>query len=362
MFAKPTILVGSLQRVVATLVACSVVAASIGMYARTAQAASLTFISDTLSTSNPGVTSAHTLAFTIPAGSALTNSDTVTITFPAGFTGVNTVVTGDISVTASGTPDAHANFAAGTSTISFNSVAATAGQEVIVAIANGKITNPGSTGSYRIGVNTGATTTDSGNTEVAVVDTVLVTAVVETTFTFTVNGTATTTSVNGNNTTGSTTATQIPFGTLTADTSELLAQQLTVATNAIHGFSVTVETDGNLQSANGAIIDNFVEGSDVAVAGTPWAAPVTDINDATTWGHWGMTSDDTDLANNLDAAASYIAASTTPREIFSHNGPSDATTQDIGKAIVGYQIEISALQEAADDYQTTLTYIATPTF
>jgi hypothetical protein len=29
---------------------------------------------------------------------------------------------------------------------------------------------------------------------------------------------------------------------------------------------------------------------------------------------------------------------------------------------VGYKIEITPLQEAADDYTTTLTYIATPTF
>jgi hypothetical protein len=52
-----------------------------------------------------------------------------------------------------------------------------------------------------------------------------------------------------------------------------------------------------------------------------------------------------------------------------HNDPSDGTTgttdatgDDVGETFVGYQIEITPLQEAADDYQTILTYIATPTF
>ncbi len=40
----------------------------------------------------------------------------------------------------------------------------------------------------------------------------------------------------------------------------------------------------------------------------------------------------------------------------------DGVTDDIGAAQVGYQIQITALQEAGDDYSTTLTYIATPTF
>jgi hypothetical protein len=31
-------------------------------------------------------------------------------------------------------------------------------------------------------------------------------------------------------------------------------------------------------------------------------------------------------------------------------------------ARIGYQAQITALQEAGDDYSTTLTYVATPTF
>jgi hypothetical protein len=356
MFAKTTN-VGFAQRVVATLVASAVVMTSYGFY-NIAQAANFTLISDTLSDSDLNVGSDHLIKFTVPTGSSITTGETLTITFPAAFTTMNTVVSGDVTTTVAGsavTP----TFGQTGQTITLTNFAAAATEEVIVAITNERITNPNSAGSYEISVSDG---TDTGKTRVAIIDNVLVTAIVETTFDFVISGLATSSAVNGDSTTGSTTATAIPFGVLAAGVPKILAQQLNVQTNARNGFSVTVETDGDLQSSTGAIIDTFLEGTDIAVSGTAWTTPSNDINDETTWGHWGMTSDDTDLANDLDTADSYIAASTTPREVFSHEGPSDGAEQDIGKAIVGYQVEITALQEAGDDYNTTLTYIATPTF
>ncbi|MCA9359397.1 hypothetical protein KC926_04320, partial [Candidatus Kaiserbacteria bacterium] len=87
-------------------------------------------------------------------------------------------------------------------------------------------------------------------------------------------------------------------------------------------------------------------------------------------GHWGLTSSDDhdDGGGTFQSCAAaltggcWVAASTTPREIFSHNSVADNTTDNIGSTTVAYQVEVSALQEAADDYSTTLTYIATPTF
>lgn len=367
MFANPT-KVGISQRVVATLVACAVVLFSIGAYT-TAQAANLTNVSNTLTDSDPSATSAHSIAFTIPTGSALTDGDTVTITFPAGFGSVNTLVTGNITVTVNGSGDAHANFAAGASDISFDSVSASAGQEVIVAIAGGIVTNPATPGSYEFIVDTG-TGGDQGKTRVAIVDNVVVSAIVDTVFDFTITGLATSTSVNGTSTTGSSSDTVLHFGTLTAGSPASLAQRLNVQTNARNGFVVTVETDGDLQSSNGAIIDVFDEGSDVDDADTVWNSPVPDVNDETTWGHWGVTTNDADLFSNYVGtpytseftANEFIAASTTPRAIYHHDGPADNTTANIGQVDVLYQVEITALQEAADDYTTTLTYIATPTF
>lgn len=367
MFVIPTH-VGFTHRVVAMLVACATVLWSIGAYS-TAQAANLTSVSNTLSDSGPSVTSAHDISFTIPAASALTTGQLVEITFPAGFTGVDSLVTGDITVTVNGTPDAHSNFTAVGQIASFDGVAATAGQVVRVQIADGKVTNPAGIQSYEFMIETPV---DSGRTRVAIVNYVEVTAVVETIFDFVVAGTATSTSVNGTSTSGATTATTIPFGILAPGGIYTLAQELTVETNAANGFVVTVEQDGNLQSSTGADIDGFSNGTYVNTP-TAWSAPTNGLLLENEWGHWGLTTDDSDLSGtfgtpntgefaNGGSGDRWVAASTTPRAIFSHNDPADGATQNVGSATVGYQVQITPLQEAGDDYNTTLMYIATPTF
>lgn len=370
MFANPTNTVGISQRVVATLVACAMVLWSIGAYTM-AQAADLANISNTLSDSNPSSASAHNFSFTVPTGSTIGTGDLITITFPSTpdvFGSVASTLVGNLTVQVDGgAAVAIGSFVSGASSIEFDNVAATAGQVVTVAIADGIITNPATVASYEFVIDTGAGG-DSGKTRVAIVDNVLVSAIVDTVFNFTITGLATSTAVNGTSTTGSTSPTAINFGTLVANEIKSLAQRLNVQTNARNGFVVTVESDGDLASGNGAVIDNFQNGSDVADTGTDWSAPTNLIADDTTWGHWGLASDDGDL-NSLGGfygaefgANNFIAASTTPREVFHHDGPSDNTTANIGEVDVIYQIQITPLQEAADDYNTTLTYIATPTF
>lgn len=364
MFVNPTS-VGISQRVVATLVACAVVLASIGFYT-TAQAANLVNVSDTLSDSAPSVFSAHRVAFEVPAVSSLVVTDSITVTFPAAFTTVNNVATGDITVTVNGTPDAHTNFALAGNGITFDGIVAASGDDVVVAIADGNITNPAAITSYEITVTT--EDGDSGKTRVAIVRSVDVTAIVNTTFAFTITGTATSTLINGETTTGSTSPTLINFGVLTAGTAKVLGQRLNVQTNANTGFVVTVETDGDLKSSNGAVIDVFENGVDRPNPTATWSTPTNLIGDEKTWGHWGVTTRDTNLNSlggfytNEFAASEFISATTTPRAVFHHNGPSDGTTNDVGSSTVAYKVQITALQEAADDYNTTLTYIATPTF
>ncbi|MCA9358965.1 hypothetical protein KC926_02035 [Candidatus Kaiserbacteria bacterium] len=379
MFANPTS-VGISQRVVATLVACAVVLFSIGVYT-TAQAANLTDISDTLSDSDVSVVSDHTIAFTVPAGSpGLLATETLTITFPAGFN-MGSVAFGDVDFSINAGDQTLAAAPSGATwgaavagqvlTITSGTGVLSAGDVVEIQIGtnaaggSNQITNP-TAGSYEIVVTAGAA--DTGRTRVAIIDNVLVTAIVNTSFDFTITGLATSTAVNGTSTTGSTSPTAIPFGVLTAGEIKSLAQRLNVSTNARNGFVVTVESDGDLQSSTGAIIDNFDDGSDVSDTGTVWNAPGNLIGDETTWGHWGLTSNDSDL-NSLGGfysgefgANEFVAASTSPRAVFHHDGPSDGTTANIGQSDVLYQVEITALQEAADDYSTTLTYIATPTF
>lgn len=368
MFVIPTN-VGFTHRVVAMLVACATVLLSVGVYS-TAQAANLTNISDTLTDSGPSVTSGHDISFTIPAGSSLGAAGTTTIEFTdVGFVDVDTVILGDLTVTVNGGATTPSGFVASGQTISFSNVTATAGQVVRVVIAGGKIVNPGTVDSYEIVVSTG---TDTGRTRVAIVDYVTVSAVVETTFDFVVAGLATSSAINGTSTTGASTATEIPFGILDSNGIYTLAQELTVTTNARNGFVVTVQQDGNLQSTTGADIDGFTDGTYVN-SPAAWAAPTNTLLDEDTWGHWGLTTDDSDLSGtfgtpdtgefaNGGSGDRWVAASTTPRLVFSHDGSADGTTQDYGLARVGYQVQVTPLQEAGDDYTTTLMYIATPTF
>ena len=365
MFVIPTN-VGFTHRVVAMLVACAVMLGSVGVY-NTAQAANLTSISNTLSDSGPSATSVHDIRFTLPTGSSLVNTQDIDITFPSGFTGVSNITAPDLTVTVNGTPDTATNVSVVGQVLTFDGIDATASQTVRIIIADANVTNPGSIGSYEFLVQLDNASLDTGRTRVAIVDYVTVTAVVNTTFDFVVAGTATSTTVNGTSTTGASTATTIPFGVLGAGGIYTLAQELTVETNAANGFVVTVQQDQNLLSSTGADIDSFI---DSAYTNTPtqWVSPSNSLLNENTWGHWGLTSDDSTLATadpdefTTGGGDNWVAASTTPRIIFSHNDPADGTTQNIGSATIGYRVQISPLQEAGDDYTTTLMYIATPTF
>ncbi len=363
MFVIPTH-VGFTHRVVAMLVACATVLWSIGVYS-TAQAANLIEVQDTLTDSGPSVTSGHNFSFEIPAGSTVGTTTDYVITFPAGFTGVNTVVSGDLVVRKNaGAPITIGNFAAGAQTLTFDNIPATSTDVITVVLADGKVTNPAGIQSYEFLISVANATSDTGRTRVAIVDYVTVTAVVDTTFDFVVSGLATSTSVNGTSTTGTATATQIPFGVLAAGSIYTLGQQLSVQTNAANGFVVTVQQDSNLESSTGADIDGFSNGTYVNTP-TAWSAPTNSLLVENTWGHWGLTSNDSDLnASEFTTGGGdrWVAASTTPRIVFSHNDPADGTTQDYGQAEVAYRVQISPLQEAGDDYNTTLMYIATPTF
>lgn len=364
MFVIPTN-VGFTHRVVAMLVACAVVLWSVGAYA-TAQAANLIDVSNTLTDSGPSALSGHFFSFEIPTGSTVAAGDDYVITFDAAFTGVSSVVSGDLTVRLNaGAPIAIASFAAGATTLTFDNVAATAGDVVTVELDPGVVTNPGVVQSYEFDISIANATTDTGATEVAIVDYVTVSAEVETSFIFTVSGTSTGVAVNGTTTTGTSTSTTIPFGILDSNSIYTMAQELRVTTNAANGFTVTVEQNGNLQSSTGADIDGFSNGTYVN-SPTAWSSPTNSLLDENTWGHWGLTSNDETLnADEFDAGGSgdlWVAASTTPRAIFTHDDPADGVTQNYGFALVGYQVEVTPLQEAGDDYTATLMYIATPSF
>jgi hypothetical protein len=373
----------SVLQATAAIVGFAILLWSVGLPSlRFAEAASVTSYSDTLSDSAPGVGANHTIQFTSPTG--ITNGQTIVIDFTDGtfntagvdYTDIDVATSSELTLAANcaGSERASAVFSADVLTITFCS-----GDGAFLA-ANGTTTieigthatsqttgdqqiDNASVGSYQIPITAGA---DSGETRVAIVNTVLVSASVDTLFTFTVDGVVGGEVVNTADTTGgTTTATAIPFGRLVADTASTAAQDLTVVTNARNGFAVTVETDQQLLSSNGADIDGFIDGG-YDETPTAWTPPGATPGQENTYGHWGITTEDPSIgANTFNVGTGgnrYVSASTTPVEIFNHTGPTDGTGNGQGTVRVGYKVEASALQEAAEDYQATLTYVATPVF
>jgi hypothetical protein len=372
----------SVLQATAAIVTMAIILWSLGLPSfRFAEAANVTGYSDTLSDSAPSVASNHTISFRTPTGVA--SGQTVVLTFdPAAqsfdLTGIGQE---DVDLLENGVAESvgtnwlvSVNTTADTITLTSQGaggvIAAGATTTVLVGLhatndgsPDTQIDNPATPASYEIGVTAGPS--DSGTTEVAIVSTVNVTASVDTLFTFSVTGTAAGTSVNGAHTTGgATTATNIPFGEIAPNTPSTTAQLLTVVTNAKSGFVVTVTADGQLDSSTGADIDGFRNGN-YDTTPVSWESPAETLGDEDTYGHWGLTSDDNVLTSGLTdiyQTGLYVSASTTPVEVFRHNGPSNGSGMGVGTTTVGYRIERSDLQEAAEDYQAVLTYVATPVF
>jgi hypothetical protein len=216
-------------------------------------------------------------------------------------------------------------------------------------------------GSYTISLN--GTSADDADLRIALIDAVTVTASVDTSLTFTVAGVASGQAVNGDavTTSAGATATALPFGTLAPGTAKTLAQTLSVTTNATNGFAVTVIQNQNLVSASGADIDTFKDGASTATP-TAWTTPLGTLDTEATYGHYGITSEDADLNTDEFGTALYAGNLSTPRTVFSHTGPADGSTANKGQTRVAVKVQVTALQEAATDYNNRLIYVATPTF
>ncbi|HXK38263.1 MAG TPA: hypothetical protein VJ579_04325 [Candidatus Paceibacterota bacterium] len=235
----------------------------------------------------------------------------------------------------------------------------------IGSAAGNKIVNPQPTSAtaanYMIELFNTATT-QSTRIRVALVENVDVTAQVDPIFDFTVSGIASTTVTSyGAITTDSSTST-INYGILPVNVAQTAAQMLQVKTNARQGFNVTVVSDQPFQSQNGAIIDGLA-----ASAPAAWSVPTANVNDDITWGHIGVSSDDTAIPNGgiyAYAGQAYTGdfVRGTAVSIFGNASSTAGVGSGTGTTTVYYKTEISPLQEAATDYHMNLIYVATPTF
>ncbi len=212
-----------------------------------------------------------------------------------------------------------------------------------------------------------------GNAMFAIIEPVTVTARVSAILQFTVEGVEDTETLHGESLDITTLADAIEFGTLDVETPLIAAQDLSVTTNASDGYTVTVFQDQDLTSPGGDTIKAFEDATVITPAGAKiWEAPSGTLGDPNTWGHFGFTTQDNQVAAScIDVpgeGSPYFDGNvwagfdgTGVREVMCHTGPSDGEAEHIGTTRVGYQIEISPLQPAGE-YTNTLTYIATPTF
>jgi len=386
--------------VIAIIVAVSLLLWMTGLpvWMNTASAASLASVSDRLSDSDLSVSANHTIKFTTQ--SAIDASSTIVITFDSNFgtasfanTDANdydiATSTADIVVNANGGCAASGNTEFEISSITSdvftfthcNGTNALPASTVVTieigtnatfgATGDTQITNPASANSYKNTVT--APAADSADFQVAIIDDVTVTATVDTNLTFTIAGVTDGAAINGDAVNSSTTgasATALAFNTLVVDTAEVMGQELTVATNAKNGFTVTLFFDQALTNTAGDTIDFFKDNSQTA-SSTAWASPAKTLDTVTTYGHMGFTSDDSDIGTNQGATKDFgtalyagdgLAADGSRHVVLDHTGPSLATVQDKGKARVGFKIEITSLQEAGNSYTAQLTYVVTPTF
>lgn len=363
---------------------------------RSADAAQLTNVSDTISDSEYGALAKHTIKFT--ATNAIYAGQTVKISLdPSGTSpgtsafsqAFSTATTTDITFDAGGAYTIHdsvATCAAGAhlyATGNYNGgsdenltftmcpSATTIATSTVVTIVVGAGStnlwtnpNPGTPTSYVIRI--GGTMTNSGDTRIATISNVTVTASIDTTFTFTIAGTSTGETVNGTTTSTTTSATAIGFGVLTPGTPVKAGQDLHVSTNAKNGFVVTVQEDSPLTSSTGAYVPLFSNGA--SSTPTTWTIPTGTLDQPWTYSHIGVTSNDSDLSTNTGqgtddfSGTAFAGDFDSPRAVFAHTGPADGTTADKGAASVLYEIQITALQAAGNDYTNQLIYVATPTF
>ncbi len=325
---------------------------------------------DLISDSDLGMTAVHTFTFT--TGATTTAGGYWEFSFDEAnglFTGIDynnaSCAYGDANFTASSTGNKlHC--------VAIAEEAATSTQVVI-----SDVVNPNADGYYKINIrlfDASDVLIERVDVMVYIINDVLMTATVDSTLQFTINGINTNTTVNNIDCTATSTSETLPFGTLVVNATSTVCQRLNVITNADDGYTVTVEQDHEMISDSGSNINSFnnsQDGTGSTTAGV-WQPPLNDLDEEHTYGHMGLTSDDQDLStltpalayndfyNSGDALYAGFNG-TDPMPIMQHDGPSDGTTVNIGEANVAYSAQVASLQEAGD-YESTLTYICTPTY
>jgi len=355
-FIKQRRLIGSLL-----IVALVAFYAGSGLFQpRTAQAASLTALSDTMSILQISTSSSHVIKFTTPSGASSTNA-TIVVTFPSDFN-FTSKATGTISMTygASTGLENSATFSASPGTNIFGialsgtqqriltittpnngggSSPITPGNKVIINYDSTNSVNPTSSSNYAISINGSFGDTGTITVPILTIDQVSVSATVNQSLTFTIS--TTTIAFGALNSGASTYAASSTNGSA----SEVEAHNLVIGTNAATGYTATVR-GGTLADTTGHSI--------LAIGGTN-TAPQTGTE------QFGLRMTAAGGSGTVTApyAASGFAFAATTSTASQVSSATVATANTTYSA--RYLANISATTTAGL-YTTALTYVATANY
>jgi len=207
------------------------------------------------------------------------------------------------------------------------------------------------------------TAIDSTTVKVAVIESVRVTATVDPTINFSISGLGVGTTACGVATDVTTTASTVPFGSLSINSFTNAAQQLEVSTNADNGYVVTALENDQLSRVD----DSTVEIADTPGDTSTASESVSDEWSSTSTKGFGYSLQNVDAnsvafyyneSSRTFSARQFAATadSESPQTIFS-----SSTVADAEDAYVCYRAIVSATQEAGT-YWNAITYRATATF
>ncbi len=325
-------------------------------------AASLTNLSDTMSSVAINALSNHDILFTTPTG--ITTGQTITVTFPSGFSMDSSLSFTDVDVQVNGTHQtlAGTNGASTwgvvrtsatvlTITAQSSGTPAAAGNVIRIKIGTNatnqstgvyQATNDSSSGQKTITI--GGSMADSGTISVTLIndDSVAVTATVDQSISFAIN------------------ATSISFGTLsssaaryantsTGSGSETIAHTLAVGTNAPSGYTITVQGATLTSAQNNA---NTI----TAIGGTP----ATSSTGTEQFGIYATKSGGVNgtIATPYATASSFGYDATAATATTFASGTTSTATETYSLSDLA---NIAAVTEAGN-YSTNLTYVATANF
>jgi len=345
------------KKLITSLIAVALIA-TYAVMPSLSQAATFSGLEDTISDSDPNA-SAQSVTHTIVATTTVAmdhEDDYFEVVFADEF---SDIVQGNVTCPSAGVAAVSGN----TVTCTYSAGLATGAHTITIT----GTTNPSTSGSYTVRLYSKSSTTaelENGTMKVAIIDDVQVSATVEASLTFSIEGIGTSSEINGAITTGSSTDETLAFGIVSAGSVYTLGQQLNVSTNAGRGYTVTVQQDGNLQTAGGADIDTFKDGTAASTTPVVWASPTGSlVAGEDSYGHFGFTASDSSLSSGDPFGTTLYKGfyGTDPVEVMYNDGPSDGATEAVGSSTIAYTLEVSSLQETGD-YTNNLTYICTPKY